>query len=544
MNGQTSIIGSNSVDIRTEKNTHVEGAVIAAENGNLKLDTGTLTYKDLQDKDTGSNTQVGVSVPLGSALGASASPAKGDSSPVGDFLMGSTLSGSYDSHDREQINRATIGAGTIIIRSDPSQGLAGLNRDLARAQELTKNSETSVTVYIDVAAIKEVAGGLKGIRDGYDKIVELVKKALPEDAVRMKNSIDNQLSMRNELLNSGLPATKVDEVLGKYGKQADLKNEIDKEVSAKGGWDNISEEDALGIISQLRFDTRVVQLRAGGRDIDGNEVDISIENAKLFLNATLQTAKNMGLSSVDTLNYLNGACSTVFNVATLGKMYANEAKEFRETNNKIADAVTIILQNPQGASQAFVNTLQKDWNKYVDAIEAGDADAAAKHLGNVGSSLLTAVLTVEGLSSSALTKLESKVPGFVANLKAAQEITRTQTLVAELKANGVNFTSENVLKIEKLADGRIVWLESGNEKAGLAHIVTKHAGEFLGRGITADQIPDAIMTAVKEGKIIGYQGKGTDRPIYEFAFNGKAQQVAITVSSNGYIVGANPTRGK
>jgi len=31
VSGQTSIIGSNSVDIRTEKNTHVEGAVIAAE---------------------------------------------------------------------------------------------------------------------------------------------------------------------------------------------------------------------------------------------------------------------------------------------------------------------------------------------------------------------------------------------------------------------------------------------------------------------------------------------------------------------------------
>lgn len=200
-------------------------------------------------------------------------------------------------------------------------------------------------MYFDVAATKEVAGGLKGIRDGYDKIVELVKKALPEDAVRMKNSIDNQL------LNSGLPATKVDEVLGKYGKQADLNNEIDKEVSAKGGWENISEEDALGIISQLR---------AGGRDIDGNVVDRSTENAKLFLIATLQTAKNIDLCTVDTLNYQNGACSTVFNVATPGIIYTNEAQEFRETNIKIADAVTIILQNPQWASQAFVNTLQKD----------------------------------------------------------------------------------------------------------------------------------------------------------------------------------------
>ncbi|OIN99381.1 MAG: hypothetical protein AUJ49_11295 [Desulfovibrionaceae bacterium CG1_02_65_16] len=55
------------MDIRTEKNTDVEGAVIASGTGNLKLDTGTLTYKDIYDHDTGSNTNVGVSVPLGSA---------------------------------------------------------------------------------------------------------------------------------------------------------------------------------------------------------------------------------------------------------------------------------------------------------------------------------------------------------------------------------------------------------------------------------------------------------------------------------------------
>jgi filamentous hemagglutinin len=107
VSGQTSVIGSNSVDIRTEKNTAVEGAVIAAENGNLKLDTGTLTYKDLQDKDTGSNTQAGVMVPLGDKP-----------------LETATRDASYDAHDKRQANRATIGEGTIIIRSDPAQGLA------------------------------------------------------------------------------------------------------------------------------------------------------------------------------------------------------------------------------------------------------------------------------------------------------------------------------------------------------------------------------------------------------------------------------------
>ena len=216
MNGQTSIIGSNSVDIRTEKNTHVEGAVIAAENDNLKLDTGTLTYKDLQDKDTGSNTQVGVSVPLGSALGADASPAKPTTpkadaakpSPVTDFLMGSTVSGSYDAHDKRQVNRATIGEGTIIIRSDPAQGLAGLNRDLQKAQELTKDSKTSVTVYVDPAAIKE----LKGIAD---KVVEAVQKAradaktqerlqnakLPDDLKHLEDK--NGLAVMKAMISAG-----------------------------------------------------------------------------------------------------------------------------------------------------------------------------------------------------------------------------------------------------------------------------------------------------------------------------------------------------
>ena len=75
-----------------------------------------------------------------------------------------TLDASYDSKDREQINRATIGEGEIIIRSDPDAGLEGLNRDLAKAQEITKDEKTSVTVYVDKAAVKEVLSGFKGVQ--------------------------------------------------------------------------------------------------------------------------------------------------------------------------------------------------------------------------------------------------------------------------------------------------------------------------------------------------------------------------------------------
>ena len=57
---QTSILGSNSVSIYTEGNTHVAGAIIAALNDNLKLDTGTLTYENLVGKTTQSSTTAGI----------------------------------------------------------------------------------------------------------------------------------------------------------------------------------------------------------------------------------------------------------------------------------------------------------------------------------------------------------------------------------------------------------------------------------------------------------------------------------------------------
>ena len=43
----------------------------------------------------------------------------------------------------------------------------------------------------------------------------------------------------------------------------------------------------------------------------------------------------------------------------------------------------------------------------------------------------------------------------------------------------------------------------------------------------------------RQGNIVGYQGKKDPRPIYEFVYNGKKHRIAVQVSDNGYIVGAN-----
>jgi len=93
----------------------------------------------------------------------------------------------------------------------------------------------------------------------------------------------------------------------------------------------------------------------------------------------------------------------------------------------------------------------------------------------------------------------------------------------------------------KLPDGKIVFLETGNDRAGLQHILKQHMDDFANQGILAEQIPDAIMAALGTGQLIGYQGGGKmPRPIYKVNFHGKLYYIGVTVSDHGFIVGANP----
>jgi len=113
-------------------------------------------------------------------------------------------------------------------------------------------------------------------------------------------------------------------------------------------------------------------------------------------------------------------------------------------------------------------------------------------------------------------------------------------LLAELAQLNMKHTPEKIVKIAKQANGKIVFLEEGNSNAGLQHILEEHSLEFADQGIQQNQIPDLIIKALTKGKAVGYQGKKQTRIIYEVNFNRKTHYIALTVSDNGYIVGANP----
>ena len=113
-------------------------------------------------------------------------------------------------------------------------------------------------------------------------------------------------------------------------------------------------------------------------------------------------------------------------------------------------------------------------------------------------------------------------------------------LLDELAKSGVKYNPDDVLAVTKTADGKLVWLENGNNSEGMQHILN-HAEDFVNKGVPEDKIEELIMESLTNGKVIGYQGRGTGRLIYEVVFEGKTYDTAITVGSNGFIVGANPS---
>lgn len=150
----TRITAKDRLDIRTENHTQLDGAVIASDSGNLKLDTGTLGFSDIAGKDR----EHGYYLNVGGSYGATTQ----DKSQEGRGKAGEnnwSVSGHDYQKDREQIVRATVGAGEVLVRDvlPGTDATAGLNRDVAKAYEITRDDESRTDVYASSSSLKAVA---------------------------------------------------------------------------------------------------------------------------------------------------------------------------------------------------------------------------------------------------------------------------------------------------------------------------------------------------------------------------------------------------
>lgn len=114
-----------------------------------------------------------------------------------------------------------------------------------------------------------------------------------------------------------------------------------------------------------------------------------------------------------------------------------------------------------------------------------------------------------------------------------------QALIDELRRRGINHTPEAIVRIERMPNGSIVFLERGNARAGLQHILERHGSQFAQWGVGPNQVPAVIFRALQEGVVVGTRGVGT---IYRVTINGTTRHILVVRGNNGFIVTAHPIR--
>lgn len=114
-------------------------------------------------------------------------------------------------------------------------------------------------------------------------------------------------------------------------------------------------------------------------------------------------------------------------------------------------------------------------------------------------------------------------------------------LLPELKASGFKYSEKDIVFIARDKTGQLIWLEEGNESAGLMHIKAHHAEDFRSaHGIGEEDIANLLYDIVTRGNVVSSlpssNGSGYDR-VYDYEEN---YYTFTGIGTNGFIVTAFP----
>ena len=120
--------------------------------------------------------------------------------------------------------------------------------------------------------------------------------------------------------------------------------------------------------------------------------------------------------------------------------------------------------------------------------------------------------------------------------KGANERFKPKKLMNELRNSGVKYTKKDVVLVTKNYNGKLLWLEKGNELSGLEHIEMRHRNDFDAN----TNIQDLLMKILASKPLKHFsRKKGKElADIYLYKVNSKLYLVAY--GDNGYIVSFYP----
>lgn len=250
---QTSLIGRDSATVTVKDTTTVNGAILGSTTDKgLTLTTGALVVTDIHDYDTYHNTQLGiggVNSPDWSNNKPAQSNDKGQDSTGGS----PRVDGTYQSSDREQIDRGTLTTGSVVVtgqtQAQTDAQLAGINRDLGKAQEITKDESTTVDIYASASSVDALTHPVKTAEQWQQAYEE--KKALALQGIDKAGAVYQSLRTGIEQALVNLPP----DIHDKMGVQGEAL--LDDLIAANG-----NPENAIKMLSDPDMQTYLARILA------------------------------------------------------------------------------------------------------------------------------------------------------------------------------------------------------------------------------------------------------------------------------------------
>lgn len=116
---------------------------------------------------------------------------------------------------------------------------------------------------------------------------------------------------------------------------------------------------------------------------------------------------------------------------------------------------------------------------------------------------------------------------------------KPEHLLNELRQSGVKFTEKEVIMITKAKKNELVWLEKGNKRKGLEHILLRHEKDLERKfGLKKEEIPGFVKDVFTNGTEVSSKLKNGG---YQKEYLYKGKHIIISgVGTNGFIVSIYP----
>jgi hypothetical protein len=264
---QTTLIGQQGVRVNVAGHTQIDGALIAnidangVDQGNLQLTTQTLGFTDLADNDDFRSHAASIAY------------SNSESKPApGQQTGGSPVTYAGATQDVDGVTRATIGKGQVTVGGDTTPDLAGLNRDVSKAQEIFKaeSSKGEITVKIPNEVVESIKTGVKESIDAAignlseEERTELIATAAAKSIAGYDYSPKDEQSA-NALLNKANDLYGTDISTLSFEQKKEILYSMATGVNAKNNWQLTADQKILrdAIYASIGDDPNYVKFREG-----------------------------------------------------------------------------------------------------------------------------------------------------------------------------------------------------------------------------------------------------------------------------------------